>query len=79
MNETKHTHSFCVDTSCECGIMLSGYTRQLVADNTRLREALQNLCATVREVKHTNTVDFMFWLKDREEQARAALTEKVKP
>jgi len=24
-----HTHSFSVDTACECGIMLSDYTRQL--------------------------------------------------
>jgi hypothetical protein len=38
--ETKHTHSFSVDTSCECGVMLSDYVRSLVVINADLIAAL---------------------------------------
>lgn len=37
----EHTHSFSVHTSCECGVMLSDYTRSLRVSNTALVNALQ--------------------------------------
>ncbi len=37
----KHTHSFSVDTSCDCGVMLSEYTRKLTKVNAVLIESLE--------------------------------------
>lgn len=47
MNETKHTHSFSVDTSCECGIMLSDYTRSLSEINADLIAAAKAALSTI--------------------------------
>jgi hypothetical protein len=48
---------------------------KLIADNARLREALTNICATMREVKLVNTGEFFGWLQEREKLARAVLAE----
>ena len=43
MNENaKHAHSFSVDTSCECGVMLSDYTREITKLNAELVAALKD-------------------------------------
>jgi hypothetical protein len=44
---TTHTHSFSVDTSCECGVMLSDYVRSLVVINADLIAALNELLKRV--------------------------------
>ncbi len=48
--ETKstHTHSFSVDTSCDCGVVLSAYVRGLVKLNAELLKAVEIAYACLR-------------------------------
>ncbi len=41
-----HSHEFSVDTSCECGMMLSDYTKRLKRDNDAMLKALRGVLLT---------------------------------
>ena len=43
MRKDQHTHSFAVDTSCDCGIMLSRLVSRLSSEHTSLRNELQRM------------------------------------
>ena len=62
--EGEHIHSFSVDTSCECGVVLSEYVCNLKKINDELLEACKNLMRTPE-----NDEQWQEW----KEQAQAAI------
>lgn len=72
-----HNHSFCVDASCECGVMISGYVQHLrsrLAAGDAEIERLQHSNDSIHLAASTNAADYARE-KARAEKLVAALRE----
>ena len=49
MSDTQHKHCFSVDTSCECGVMLSTYLQEIIWLNRDLVDALEKFMSWLDE------------------------------
>lgn len=68
-----HRHEFSVDTSCDCGVMLSAYTRRLTRENAEMAVLLSRVIDDADQSRKGQDWTYRLLSADLVGEARALL------